>query len=678
MRARVARYTRGVFIAVALSAVLSQAAPQQVPVAVPSSSELAGRYLWQCDALREPVACAITHEGLVAVADASGEIIGISGADGSIRWRSNSAGDERLVAPAGIAAHPDGSLLVSDARRRKVDRFSSAGAWIARFAPNCAIGEPTAIAIGSLQGGATECTAIVDDARHEIALISSTGESLRRITRSDLLLKDGALAIPSTVAFVAPGRLAVGSTDQHAIFLLDLGDGLSPPRVEASWGGRGPFPGLFNQPVGVASDGKWLWIADQFNHRVARQSWTPPTSGEGKLAYGQHAVFPRAGEGAVHYPVAIAVGRNLVRGNGLACERPSLAVVCEPFERRVQAFEPRFDEEPLDLRLILPKLEGVQSHFGAAATIAGGRLFMHDPESATIVVFDLSRGAPIHVSTLSGAGAKPHETGRIDAMVALADGRRLLVADGANKRLALWELTERPKEIIFEPFMGRLVKTRPYARLDLPVDGSIASLAVASVDGAPMIYALSPEGPSIVSLDGSLRTASTALITAPDTTARAVSIACADDGRIGVLYDSPAVIAIYTWRGAQWVPDGTLALPSVGRGCTLSAGNEGAWWVVDRAHDCVQIVTTAGIVRTVGSSGVADGSFWLPSATARAADGAMYAVDSGNHRGQRFGVDGTWQLTFSLGRSYTRARTADEVLRVRTKRDAPAAQGGAR
>jgi hypothetical protein len=138
--------------------------------------------------------------------------------------------------------------------------------------------------------------------------------------------------------------------------------------------------------------------------------------------------------------------------------------VCEPFERRVQAFVTGLAVEPADIRLVLPKLEGIQSHFGASAALDGQRLFLHDPESCSIVVFDLSRGQPLHVTNIASAGVKPHEIGQVDALLALNNGTRLLVADGINRRLALWELTPPPKEIIFERFMAKLVKTRSYDR----------------------------------------------------------------------------------------------------------------------------------------------------------------------------------------------------------------------
>jgi len=626
---------------------------------VPSSSELAGSFLWQTGGLESPVACAISSSGTIAVADASGEIVGLAATDGSVLWRTRTAGDEKLSSPSGIAALADGSFLVSDSRRRRIEHFSAAGAWIGPFATAVALRSPAHIAVSA--GAEKARIAIVDEGTNEIVLCSHAGEEIRRITSAQLVLPDGSLAAPSGIAFVGADRLAVSASEQNRIFLLDISSDTAAPTVLHSWGARGPFPGLFNHPRGMASDGHWIFVADQFNHRVTRQDKT----GKGQLAYGQHAVRPRDGAGAVHYPVAIAIGAAIKRGDVTG----PLAIVCEPFERRVQAFVPGLDAEPADIRLVLPKLESVQSHFGSSVARDGMRLFLHDPESCTVVVFDLSKGQPLHVSNLGSTGSKPHEIGRVDALLAINDGTRLLIADGINRRLALWELTAPPKEIIFEPFMAKLVKTRSYDRLDLPAGAIITGLTRA-IDGK--ILALSSSGPCIVTLDVSLRSAQTLPIAAPDTTALATAIASAVDGTVGVTFDRPAMLCQYRFEGNAWRTAGCRGLKDVIFASALIAAKD-EWMILDTWSDSLVRYGTDGSVRRIGGRGVADGQMWLPGAATVGADGEIYLVDSGNHRAQRFSAAGEWQMTFSLGRAYTRARTADEVLRIRKKPDAPSA-----
>ena len=623
---------------------------------LPSSSELAGKYLWQRGNFTAPVACAISSKGIVAVADQAGELVGLNAADGTLAWRASQADAVAMVAPSGVAARADGSFLLTDARRGRVDHFGADGVWIARFAPEIQIPEPVAIAVGVGGSPESERVAIIDDSSGAIVICDGQGKAVMRVAPGILQTSTGRPVEPAGVAFASPGHLAVVSARESRVFLLDCTDEHGSPRVEGSWGGRGAFPGFFNWPLGIAAHGDWLFVADEFNHRIARHD----RAGKGQLAYGQHAVLPRAGEGRVHYPVAVAV-------------TAGVAVVCEPFERRVQAYIPSHAAEPADLRLVLPKLEGVQSHFGTAATAAGQRLFLQDPESRSIVVFDLSKGQPIHVTSLGGAGIKGHEFGSIDAMVALDDGLRLLVADNANRRLALWQLTPPPKDLIFEPYMAKLVKTRPYDRLDLPDGADIVGLA-RTPSGA--VLALSDSRTTLIELDPSLRSVTTKPLSLPGTSAKCTGIAVDSEGTLAVLTDSPASVA--TFRSAQdrWAQQSMRPLDGVKRARAIAAAAPGTWIVVDEWGDGAVLVTPEGESTRIGTTGVGDGEFWLPASVAVGPSGERYIVDSGNHRAQCFDAKGEWTMTFSLGRTYTRARTSEEIMRVRKRPERPVSGGG--
>ncbi|NBS70961.1 hypothetical protein EBT31_18950, partial [bacterium] len=55
----------------------------------------------------------------------------------------------------------------------------------------------------------------------------------------------------------------------------------------------GAFPGMWQTPVGIASDGSAFFVTDQYNHRVVRVD----PRGETLDQWGQHAVKPREGNG---------------------------------------------------------------------------------------------------------------------------------------------------------------------------------------------------------------------------------------------------------------------------------------------------------------------------------------------------------------------------------------------
>ncbi|MFM7480910.1 MAG: NHL repeat-containing protein [Planctomycetota bacterium] len=625
---------------------------------VPSSATLAGIPAWESVVVESPVACAIDPSGQVVVADSSGEILALSARDGSVRWRVAAAGDEAFVEPAGIAVEASGTLLVSDARARRIFRLSKDGVRVGTVEPQSPIVAPSAIAVDLSPSGAGRI-AIVDRADGGVHIVLPTGQSFGRLS-PELFVVDGAPCVPTAVAFRPNGELIVAAAEQDRVFVIDLGARPENARRTASWGGHGPFPGLFRGPRGVAAAGDWIFTADTFNHRICRQD----ANGQGRLAYGQHAIRPRDGNGAVHYPRAVSVSASVERGDSVG----PLAVACEPFERRVQAFVPGLGAEPADMRLELPNLDGVQSHFGGAAAFGGDRLALHDPESGTVVIFDMLGGQPRHVSNMSASGAKPHETGRIDALWMDARGRRVLLADGGLRRLALWELTERPKEIIFEPFMAKLVKTRPYDRLESGADCVVVALARGTGGD---VLALAQPGPRVVRLDPSLRTVESLPIALPDTTAQPTGIAVASDGRVAVLLDRPAMLCFFERTEKAWEPRGVLPLKELRDARSVAPLEGGEWLVTDSAGDQVAWIGSGGIVRRVGTRGVGDGQLWLPSAAVGDSQGRAIVVDSGNHRAQRFGAAGEWEMTFSLGRTYTRARSADEVLKVKRRTPSP-------
>ncbi|MGB4268360.1 MAG: 6-bladed beta-propeller [Spirochaetota bacterium] len=69
--------------------------------------------------------------------------------------------------------------------------------------------------------------------------------------------------------------------------------------------------------------------------------------------------------------------------------------------------------------------------------------------------------------------------------------------------------------------------------------------------------------------------------------------------------------------------------------------------VSDFANNKVLVINTDGkVVKTIGSSGNAEGQFNGPEGVCFGGDSSLYVVDSGNHRVQKFGLDGRFILAF--------------------------------
>lgn len=646
-----------------------QPAPRQAadmllrgPAVPPNSSNvLAGTFAWERDGFVEPVACTSAGNGRFVVVDACGLVHALSAADGQVQWSVDRGAGGPFVRPASVASYGDGAVLVADPARGVIAVLSSVdgadlGAWPAE---------------GELRR-AWESARIVPG-----AIASAPGPSdVPRVAVADanapgrVMICDGGSARTMPVPFVAAGAAIAGDgsvmlsdRDGHRVMRIgpDLPSQAQEQPTSAIWGGRGPYPGLLNSPRGLCAAGPWILVADEHNHRVVRCD----ASGAGKLAYGQHAVRPRAGGGKVHYPVAVAHDAE-----------SGLALICEPFERRVQAYRANLDPEPADVRVVLPSLEGVQSHFGPGADADGQRLVMQDPESASVVVFDLSLDAPAHVSTLGMAGTKPHEFVRIGSLAVSGGGALVCVADEGARRLALWSLGPRESELRFNPFAGRLVATRSYESLGLSAQEGIAD-AIAAEGGFLLLVGVGPQGtssPRAVHVSHLLESHQQRALPSPGD-GRWMPRAIAWDARtaraawIAVRADAPAGAPM------RWVLVGDKVQELDAQDpVDLCIAPGGRALVVDRLGDRVIDVAirddgARGIDGGVppasappwGGRGAADGRFWLPVGILRHGD-TVYVIDGGNHRGQAFRADGAWRSTFGLGRSYTRPRSEEEVL----------------
>jgi DNA-binding beta-propeller fold protein YncE len=458
-----------------------------------------------------------------------------------------------------------------------------------------------------------------------------------RVERARLV---GPLRRPSAIAVAADGEVFVADEDLHAIVRF-AADGA----VRGLFGDRGAFPGLFNAPSGLTIVGDCLYVADELNHRIAIFDRGGAPTGQ----WGMHAVVPREGDGKIHYPTSIAIAAD-----------GASAIVVEPFEHRVQRFAVS-TPEPLS-RAAMPSREGVQSHFGSAVASDGDLLVLVEPESASLFVFDLRLDSPVHVATFGGIGLGRDKRGRITAVSVDATTQRIAVADPGVGDIALFGLArDRSAPMAMDPFMPRLVRS-----IDLMVWSDLAREAAGLVGEGPLepvaflrrggaLWALDARLGLLVGMDARLRptaaiatgaTGGRSAAAWPDEAAT-VAIALPDEGAIVVVDEQGREVGRY--RGAE---DRPFVRPTA-----LARGPDGSLVVTDAGADRVFVLEPDGRERlSIGSRGGSDGEFWAPDGVAWLATGQFVVVDRGNHRAQRFAADGSWQMTFGLGRAYTRPR----------------------
>jgi hypothetical protein len=641
-----------------------------LPLAAPASARQGvcptfGTFAQQVDDLEWPTAIAVDSAGNFAVLERDASRIRLFAKDGSERgrleavrssdrtaqqgdapWHLAMPADERP--PAALAYTADDRLTIVAPSR--IALFDPSGVpW--KIATGIQLAEPVA-AIWHRRAGATEDSLfVVDRGAGAIVRFDASLVEQERIS--------GLVARPSGIAFAEDGSMFVADEDRDEISRW------SPEgKLIKRFGARGSFPGLFNAPRGLVVRGDCLYVTDELNHRITVHDF----DGRFRSFWGMHAVIPRQGEGAIHYPVALAVTPDA-----------SSAIVVEPFERRVQRFTISDPNEAMNAAM--PAREGVQSHFGPAVACDGELLALEEPETSSLFVFDLRDATPIHVTTFGGSGVGPDKQARITALSIDASTHMLTVADIGSRRLSHYHLArDRSKPLKLDPFMGTLVRSwdldlwNERVRLLLgpattvvertPELVGFARHAAPPEADAIALWTLDRRSGRLVGMDETLvpvRVMETGLVGASGLAADT------DGGFVTTLPERGEVLRIAS--------DGRILARLRGQGSDPGAeplrrptavhvSERGELWVTDAARDALVVLDREDrVLRVIGRRGGSDGEFWAPDGIARFTGATavergerVVVIDRGNHRAQLFSIDGTWLMTFGLGRAYTRPR----------------------
>ncbi len=146
-----------------------------------------------------------------------------------------------LSSPVGVAALPDGRILVSDSRLERVLAFDADGKPLGDFCPPGTLARPAGLAV------AAGAVFIADVLHHRIAVFDLQGRPLRQFGRRGDA--PGEFNYPTHLAAAPDGRLLVADSMN---FRLQLLSPEGAPLAEA--GGLGSAPGRFANPKGVALD----------------------------------------------------------------------------------------------------------------------------------------------------------------------------------------------------------------------------------------------------------------------------------------------------------------------------------------------------------------------------------------------------------------------------------------
>jgi len=540
--------------------------------------------------------------------------------------------DPPLRSPCAITADDEALLVVE----RAPPRIRIVHGGVTRYIGDAVLREPVAVAAHGTK------VAVADAALRQVLVFDLAAQANAVVARADGVA-------PAGVAFDDAGRLWWTDAAAHRVHRWTI-DGPGPGQA---FGERGAFPDQFTEPTGIACRDGCVYVCDHLNHRIAVLD-----QATGRMAgwWGMHAVIPRQGKGRIHYPDAIAFTPD-----------GSHALVCEGFEDRVQLLAPG-GPAPIDDGLSVPR-DAVSSHFGPDASALGPIMAMTEPETGSVMIFNLlgSTPAPGHIATFGGSAALPGRYGAI-ASVCVLPGERIAVVDRSNARLDVVSASpDRSKPVAFDPFLPRLVRSTDLVAMVGSVGGKV-----------PVIVDLAWDGSELLALDGANR-----CVWRFDRNGAPVRYTSGEPKRTDLPEGAREPVQLAGSRGelvvadraggAIWCcrEDGTWSrMAELGHGDAtvrlvhpfgVAITDDGVLAVTDESTDGVHLArwgpgSGTTLVSSTVARGILDHEFWLPQGVTAMRDGVL-VVDRGNHRFQAFGPDGTWRFTGSLGKFYTRKRT---------------------
>jgi RHS repeat-associated protein len=227
----------------------------------------------------------------------------------TLEFATKGTGNGQLSSPFGIATDSTGNVWVSDTGNNRIEKFSSAGAFIATYGSG-QMSIPRGIAIVQSTG----YVFVADTGNARIDVFTSAGASA------------GSMSLASTPLAVATARVSAGqylyvaqANNQIAVYQV-TGPALG---LVSYFGATGSGNGQFNVPSGlaVAEAGSRLFVADNGNHRVQELAING-----GALTYASQFGSSGTGQGQFSAPDGVALQSDNV-------------FVADPTSSRVQKFQ---------------------------------------------------------------------------------------------------------------------------------------------------------------------------------------------------------------------------------------------------------------------------------------------------------------------------------------------------
>lgn len=537
-------------------------------------------------------------------------------------WGTRGSAPGEFLRPSGIAAAPDDSAVyIVDSGNHRIQRLGIDGLfqveWGELGSGPQQLRDPRGIAVTE------DHVYVADSGNHRIQVFTRDGEHVRGIGLHGFA--PGSFRRPLDVAVDSAGNIYVADTDNHRVQKLSKSGEPSD-----RWGGWGAHPGLFQTPSSVTVLGELVFVADTRMHRIQAFS----RDGKHEYQWGAHVIRPHEGRGLLHYPAAVAASRD-----GTAF------FVAEPFEDRCQVFSRSdvvYGENP--------DVFGVttESHYGPRCATAGRWLTVTEPDTCSVLLFDLTTKVPVLVTRFGGHGRALTNLLRSTGVFIESAGPTVHVSDAGYGRLQSYRV-DAPDDPVFTPFITDLVTSVDLTGIEGAEPTIIGPRAVRRDPGGNTILIDARE--RIVVLDPEYRWVRDwgRLGTGPGEFRRATDLTVGADGEIFVVDADNLRIQVFSASGEFLRAFGGPAPEGGGLSSPfgITGGRDGFVYVTDVARHRVEKFEVAGRhVASWGGAGIGAGELFKPRGIAQAEDGRIIVIDHGNHRGQIFSSEGEYIEVF--------------------------------